>query len=222
MINERTSFLRARKPDEKALRRKALLDAAAALFQAEGLDGVTLNAVANRAGIVKSNVYRYFESREAIFLALKNEDMEVWVADVEARLARLPGKADVAKVARVLTHASVAAPRLCALESAVTAVFEQNASEELIRSHKLTVLRLGTRLGNALRAALPSLPASAIGPLLKYLHAAVAGLYPLAYPAAAVARALQDPQLAPLRCDFAADLEPLLAALLTTLCRAKT
>jgi AcrR family transcriptional regulator len=220
-MNVRPSFLRARQPDQKAIRRNAILEAAAALFVAEGLDAVSLNEVARKAGIAKSNVYRYFESREAIFLALKNDDMEVCVAEIEERLARLSGKADVHKVARVRTQTIVAAPRFCALESAVTAVFEQNASEELIANHKRTVLRLGTRLGNAMRAALPSLPAAAVGPLLKYLHAAVAGLYPLAFPPPAVARALQDPQLAPLRCDFAEDLESVLVALLNSLCSDK-
>jgi len=221
-MSRRPSFQRARQPDEKAIRRKDILDAAAALFTAHGLEGVSLGAVAARAGIVKSNVYRYFESREAIFLALKNDDMEVCVAELEESLARLSAKAGPRAVARVLTQTIATAPRFCALESAVTAVFEQNASEALIADHKRTVLRLGQRLGNALRAALPSLPAAAVGPLLKYLHAAIAGLYPLAYPPPAVARALQDPQLAPLRCDFPADLESVLFALLTSLCREET
>jgi AcrR family transcriptional regulator len=218
-MSRRPSFHRARKPNEKALRRKDILDAAAALFVAEGLDGVTLNAVARRAGIAKSNVYRYFESREAIFLALRDEDMTACLADFEQRLARPSGQGDPRGVARVLAQAFVAAPRLCALEAAVVTVLEQNVSEELIASHKREVLRIGIRLGNALRAALPSLPATAIGPLLRYAHAAIAGLYPLANPSAAAARAMQDPQLAVFRSNFAEDLESMLAALLTALCQ---
>jgi AcrR family transcriptional regulator len=217
-MSRRPSFRRARKPDEKALRRKAILDAAAALFASEGLDGVSLNGVARRAGFTKSNLYRYFESREAIFLALQNDDMAECVAELEQRLSRLAGDANPRTVARVLAQTLVAAPRLCALEAAVTTVFEQNTSEELIANHKRTVLRLGIRLGNALRAALPALPAPALGPLLRYLHVAIAGLHPLAYPSPAAARALQDPELAVLRCDFAVDLESMLSALLTSLC----
>jgi hypothetical protein len=47
--------------------------------------------------------------------------------------------------------------------------------------------------------------------------AAIAGLYPLANPSPAAARALQDPQLAALRCDFAVDLEAMITAILTSL-----
>lgn len=212
------SFQRARKPDEKAHRQKAILEAAAELFDSDGLDGVSLNAVARRVGIAKSNLYRYFESREAIFLALLNEDATECVAAVEERLAQLSGQADARTVARVLAETLVASPRFCALEAAVTTVLEQNISEELTVLYKRSVLRAGVRLGNALRAALPSLPATAVGPLLRYTHAAIAGLYPLANPAPAAARALRDPQLAVLRSDFAEDLEGMLAAALTWLC----
>jgi AcrR family transcriptional regulator len=212
------SFLRARKPDEKAHRRSAILDAAAALFDAGGLDGVSLNAVARRVGIAKSNLYRYFESREAIFLALLNEDLTECVAGLEEGLAKVSSEAAVRAVARVLAETIVARPRFCALMTAVATVLEQNVSEEQIALHKRSTLRVGVRLGNALRAALPSLPASALGPLLRYLHAAIAGLYPLANPAPAALRALRDPALAVFRCDLAEDLEWMLTATLASLC----
>src|SRR6478672_1731277 len=98
------SFLRARKPDEKAHRRSAILDAAASLFDDGGLDGVSLNAVARRVGIAKSNLYRYFESREAIFLALLNEDLTECVDGLEEGLAKLSGEGDVQAVARALAR----------------------------------------------------------------------------------------------------------------------
>jgi hypothetical protein len=96
-------------------------------------------------------------------------------------------------------------------------VLEQNISEEGIALYKRNVLRVALRLGNAIRVALPSLPAHAIGPFLRYFHAAIAGLYPLAHPAPAVARAIRDPQLAVFRSDFADDLEAMLGAVLESL-----
>jgi AcrR family transcriptional regulator len=211
------SFQRARKPDERAHRQKAILDAAAALFDAEGMNGVTLNAVARRAGIAKSNVYRYFESREAILLALLSEDQAAAVAAVEEGLARLPARTDAHAVARVFARLAVSAPRFCILQTALSSVLEQNISEEGIAAYKRGVLRLGVRLGNALRAALPSLPAHAAAPFLRYLHATIAGLHPVANPSPAAARALRDPQLAPLRSDLGKDMEFMLAAILAAL-----
>ncbi len=212
------SFQRARKPDEKAHRERAILEAAASLFDAEGLSGVSLNAVAHRAGTAKSNVYRYFESREAILLALLNEDQTACVAVVEERLAELRGRIDARAVARVFAQAIAAAPRFCVLQTALSTVLEQNISEQGIAAYKRNVLRLGVRLGNAVRAALPSLPQKAIGPFLRYVHAVIAGLYPLANPAPAVARVVLDPEFAIFRSDFAEDMEDMLTALLTSLC----
>jgi AcrR family transcriptional regulator len=218
-MSSRPTFQRARKPDERAHRQKAILDAAAALFDAEGLTGVTLNAVARRAGIAKSALYRYFESREAMLLALLAEAQAAATADVEQRLARLPQKTDPKAVARAFAQSAVAAPRFCVLETAVVPQLEPNISEEGIARHKREVLRLGLRLGNALHAALPALPTQAIGPFLRYFHAIIAGLHPLAHPAPAAAQVLRDPHFAPLRCDFAKDMEAMLAAVLAALCQ---
>jgi AcrR family transcriptional regulator len=218
VVSTHPAFQRARKPDEKAHRRQAILDAAAALFETEGLNGVSLNDVARRAGIAKSNLYRYFESREAIFLALLNEDQLASVAGVEEGLARLSGPIDARAVARVFARTIAARPRFCVLETALATVLEQNLSEEAVALYKRGVLRVGLRLGNALRAALPSFPAPATGAFLRYLHAGIAGLYPIAHPAPAVLRAMRDPELAVLHSDFAADLEMLLTSVLTHLC----
>jgi hypothetical protein len=59
---------------------------------------------------------------------------------------------------------------------------------------------------------------NSLAAFLRYLHAVIAGLYPLAHPAPAAARALRDPQFAGLRCDFAKDMEVMLAAVLASLC----
>ena len=58
---------RARQPEQKAVRRKAILDAARSLFTDSGYDEISLNGIARSAGINKANVYRYFSSREEIF-----------------------------------------------------------------------------------------------------------------------------------------------------------
>ena len=212
------SFQRARKPDERAHRRKEILEAAAALFEKEGLAGVSLNAVARRAGIAKSNLYRYFESREAMFLALLGDNLIACVAALEEALARVaPG--DVQGVARAMAEILVAAPRFCELTAAVSGILEQNVSEEGVIAYKRGVLKVGVRLGNALRAALPSLSPKAVVPIFRYVHALIAGLYPLAHPAPALERAMQRaPELGIFRTDFGRDFEVLLAAVLESLC----
>ena len=77
------SWQRARTPEQIEQRRCAILTAAAELFESEGLDNVSLNGIARHAGVSKANIYRYFETREAIYLHLVREQFEAWVTSVE-------------------------------------------------------------------------------------------------------------------------------------------
>lgn len=49
--------------------RTRLLDAAAALCAELGFDGVTMNAIASRAGVTAAAIYNHFESREDLLYA---------------------------------------------------------------------------------------------------------------------------------------------------------
>ena len=67
------SFQRARRPEQMAARRAAILDAARAMLTDKGVADISLRELSRRVGLAKSNVLRYFDSREAIFLELLDE-----------------------------------------------------------------------------------------------------------------------------------------------------
>lgn len=47
-----------------------ILSAAEALFSQHGFDGVSMNAIAERAGVSKANVFHHFSSKDALYLAV--------------------------------------------------------------------------------------------------------------------------------------------------------
>ncbi len=51
-------------------KRRALLDAAAAVFREHGFAGASMSAVSERAGGSKATLYRYFPSKEDLFITL--------------------------------------------------------------------------------------------------------------------------------------------------------
>lgn len=67
---------------DAARNREALLNAAAELVDACDVDGVTMDAVAQRAGVGKGTVFRRFESREGLMAALLDHSERAWQADV--------------------------------------------------------------------------------------------------------------------------------------------
>jgi len=57
-------------------RRKQIIDAALELFAHSGYHGVTVDAIAQRAGISKGNLYWYFRSKQEIFQLLIDHIVE--------------------------------------------------------------------------------------------------------------------------------------------------
>ena len=51
-------------------RREIVLDTAGRLFGEHGYDGITLNALAGAAGVTKPVLYRHFDSKRALYLAV--------------------------------------------------------------------------------------------------------------------------------------------------------
>src|ERR1700722_2050329 len=81
-----TTFQRARSEEQREERRRAILDTAAAMLAEMPVAEVTLNELSRRVGLAKSNVLRYFESREAVLLELLDSAWQEWLATLEAGL----------------------------------------------------------------------------------------------------------------------------------------
>jgi AcrR family transcriptional regulator len=196
------SFVRARKPDQIAQRRESILAAMAALLTEEKPEQISLNEVARRAGVAKSNIYRYFDSREGILLELLRADGLRWMELTEAALTPLHGSNDATAVAHVLARTTAAETRMCQLINMAAGVLEQNVSEQAVidfKQHSFVLLgRLVLVLGQALPAATPDRLAG----LMSLFVALISGLWPQSHPAELVRKALQQPGLALMQVDF--------------------
>jgi AcrR family transcriptional regulator len=73
------------------LKRALILDAARAVFEAEGLDGASLRAIAAKAGYTPAALYFHFDSKEAIYAEVLEASLERLRDAVAAALA---GRAD--------------------------------------------------------------------------------------------------------------------------------
>lgn len=208
------AWRRARSPEQKERRRADLLDAAAALFDELGFEPVSLKAVAKRAGVCKANIYRYFESKEAIFLQLLQQDLRAWAADLERSLALIAAQNDVDAVAQQLAASLVARPRLAALLAVAVSVLERNLTVDAVVAAKVEMLETRLRLVNAIHAALPGLSVERTREFLSYFHYLNAGLWPAAHPSSTLEEALSRPELEGHRADYARDLRHALEALL--------
>ena len=117
------TFQRARNEEQREIRRRAILDTAAAMLDEMPVAEVTLNELSRRVGLAKSNVLRYFESREAVLLELLDDFLGRWLVelagDLEAGIeAQATAEVRAGQLAEILSQSLVGRVVLCDLFSA--------------------------------------------------------------------------------------------------------
>ena len=204
-----TVFQRARSAEQRAVRRRAILDTAAAMLAEMPVAEVTLNELSRRVGLAKSNVLRYFESREAVLLELLATAWGEWLADLAGDLDRAVDPAAPVtrrgdQVAAAVAASLAARPVLCDLLSAQAAVLERNVSPDLAATYKRSAVAALADLGTLLRRQLGELSPADAGRLAAATVVTAGALWPQCQPSAAMLAAYEaDPALAALRVDFA-------------------
>lgn len=203
---------RAITDDQKARRRRAILDGALELFDALGFDGVSMAAVAARTRLAKGTLYLYFPTREALFLALLTEQFEAFFAALDAALERpLSQQAFVDHVVCDLR----ARPRLLHLIAVMHTVLERNVDLATALEFKRFLAARAQHGGARIDARVRDVPAGFGQRLLLWLHALAIGLHHMATPAPVVRQAIQaDPCLAVFDIDFVPELRAMLTRLL--------
>jgi len=85
--------------------RAAILDAAGRLVAAEGVEGLTIRAVAQAVGYSAGALYEYFDSKEAILTSLYFDGSDGLGVQCERAVAELPASADAIQAFHALGHA---------------------------------------------------------------------------------------------------------------------
>jgi AcrR family transcriptional regulator len=209
-------FHRARRPEQKEQRRAAILDVARDLATERGVGEVTLTEVASRVGLAKSNVLRYFETREDVYLHLLVSEWDDFKTAAAERLRSGPGTP--AGLATALADTAAERPLFCDLQSQAASVLERNVSAPTARYFKLAVLGAVAELGGVIGEVLPALAGDPARMVVTTCVALVSGLWPTANPSPRVAEILDDPELVHGRVEFhprlRGALEPLVIGLI--------
>jgi AcrR family transcriptional regulator len=212
-------FQRARSEEQREARRQAILGAAAAMLAEMPVAEVTLNELSRRAGLAKSNVLRYFESREAVLLELLDSAWQDWLARLDAELADAvvagePVASRADQLAAAVAASLAARPMLCDLISAQAAVLERNVSPQVAARYKRASIAGISALGALLLRSVPELGEPDAFRLAGAAVMTTAALWPHTQPSAAMLAAYAaDPALAAMRLDFTATLREVLEVL---------
>jgi len=153
--------------ERQAHTRARLMDSAAALAARRGIEGASLDAVAQAAGFTKGAVYANFASKEELFLAMLDAHFDARLAELDRILSTEADPDDQAREAaaglmRVLSE-EPEQHRLF-FEFAVHAARNEDFREQLVARYRILRERLAELLaGRAERLGIePVLPADEI------------------------------------------------------------
>lgn len=123
---------------------------------------VSLNELSRRVGLAKSNVLRYFESREAVLLELLDDFLARWLTELAEELAAgidAQAAPDVrsAQLAEILSRSLASRVVLCDLFGAQGGVLEHNVSVEVVKHHKRSSLARLQTMSDLVRHHVPEL-----------------------------------------------------------------
>jgi AcrR family transcriptional regulator len=224
------AWQRARSSDKKKLRVLNVLGSASELFQTQAYDAITMEEIARRAGFTRPNLYRYFRTKEEIFLALVDRDLSAWIDQVEQEFlpggagepARKTGRASARKTGRASareTGREVQLPvdtfvdrwcdvlfrqnRLIELLPLLSISLERNVSETTLLGFKQSLRRNTERIGAVVAAVFPDMQGERFTDFLNSNLALVSGLVPMARRSEIHERVLQREELRHFIVDFA-------------------
>ena len=193
--------------EAKAQRRADFLRSARALF----LQQQRLPAVADIAadtGLAKGTVYRYFQSKEQIFLALLSEDFAALFSQLETVVAALPQPfvAAAEPFAKGYLRLLQQSDSLLPLLALLNAVLEQNLPQPQLLAFKQQLAQALDTLGAQLAKRFTELTATGASQLLLHSYALTLGLYQSTRLPPAVLALLQQAGLSQLQRDFNTEL----------------
>ena len=186
---------RARSPEQKAERERDILDAAANLFLDKGFDKASMRAIGCKAGLSKGNLYRYFKTKEEVFLKLYAEDFETWLDELEAAMAHKAGQGDLRWLADLVANSLVTRPRMGGLTALLAGVLERNVPWEVLLQFKEQIVERAIRLTAAIHHAVPAISEEQAVRFVRMVHFYSAGLWPAAHPPPELERALASSEL---------------------------
>jgi TetR/AcrR family transcriptional regulator len=175
--------------------------------------------VAEGMGLSKAALYRYFDTKETLFLAVAEEQLNGWLSELGQKLDGLRRPASAEQLAEVLCATLLRRPAMARLLALLHAELEHNLVAAEALRFKRSLHALLTRFGGQLARA-AGLASAEVGlEAALYLHALVIGLWQMSDAPPQVARLLMADGLEELRVEFQPALQQAATALLRGLAR---
>jgi len=207
------NWKRARTDEQKEQRIDAILDATARLYATASFEKITLAAIAREANFTRSNLYKYFRSKEEIFFEFLKHDVRIWRRDLVRQYADISA-CSVEAFADIWVKVLLRHKRLLRLVSVLYAHLEKKASHESLIGFKQMANDEFGQLTGVLRRFFPDLSGVQALIFLQQQLAVSIGLYTMTDLSATQRQVLEMPAFQHFQLDFADSLRLAVTCLL--------
>jgi AcrR family transcriptional regulator len=195
------------------------------MLESTRVSDLSLNELARAVRLAKSNVLRYFESREAVLLELFDREYRAWLDELESRLHDLePGSDDAAidrrteQIATAVAESVDARPVFCELCASAPGVLEHNVSATVAADYKRSAVANAERLGGLLGPLVGDPSRESMIMLVGGVNLVIGGVWAMSQPSPGMAKAYaENPDLVAMRLDLCLAVRELVATLLVGL-----
>lgn len=197
----RMAWERARSEKQKGLRVSEIVNATAKLYKTHRFEEVSFALIAKEAKFTRSNLYKYFNSKEEIFLELLKHDMILWRKRV-LKAYEKEKALSVEEFASIWVKVMMKHERLLDLISVLFTFLEKNSSIQSLFDFKKRITDELAILSNFLCSLFPSLTVEKAVEFINLQMALATGLFPMTNLSEKQRKVLENDEFKHLKMDF--------------------
>jgi AcrR family transcriptional regulator len=170
-------WVRARSDEQIEQRIHEIVDATARLYEGHRFEEITFAMIAAEANFTRSNLYRYFETREEIFLELLKNDIAAWRQDVLENFTTK--NTSLHDMADAWVNLVLKRKRMVKLLTILFTLLEENSSLEALTAFKRKSTEEIDRVAKHLSTVLPFPSMEAAAEFVSTQSSLIIGAYPM-------------------------------------------
>ncbi|NPC94696.1 TetR/AcrR family transcriptional regulator [Bacillus sp. WMMC1349] len=151
------TWRRARSKEQIEFRKKEILDAAYQLFEKKEYESISLNSIARELQISKPSIYRYFSSREEIFLDIYSHVFELFYENLIEEFSTFSMNPMPEHVGNCWVKVYLNHEKLLNLMPLLGIALEKNSSESFLRTFKEKNIQLQQNIAGKIVELYPKL-----------------------------------------------------------------
>lgn len=129
-----TDFERARSTDQKEIRIDEIMCVAKDMLATQSFESISMSSIAKELSFSRANLYKYFDSKEEIFLTLLSREMMIFCETLRSKMCEIEPSPET--FANFWVSNMARAHTMLTMLSMTGTILEKNVSDDLLLSIK--------------------------------------------------------------------------------------